>query len=93
MNTATARPSNEAKGKRMATQATIEERGNGFPSVGDYVPGDDGLYRVVSIDSRIETGRAPGCSSWIRATVEEADWEDCDEGEEFPASVLVGDNR
>jgi len=75
----------------MSMKATIEERGNGFPTAGDYVPGDGQLYRVVSIDTRIETGSAAGCANWVRATVEEAEWDDCPEGEEYPASVIVGD--
>ena len=75
-----------------ALEATIEERGNGFPDVGDYVPGDDGeLYRVVSTDGRIQTGPA-GAANWIRASVEAVEWDDCDEDAEFPAmAVLAGD--
>ena len=70
-------------------RATIEERGNGFPDVGDYVPGDDGgLYRVVSTDGRIQTGPA-GTANWIRASVESVEWDDCDEGDEFPAMAVL----
>lgn len=70
-------------------RATIEERGNGFPDVGDYVPGDDGeLYRVVSTDGRIQTGPA-GASNWIRASVEAVEWDDCDEEAEFPAMAVL----
>ena len=73
--------------------ATIEERGNGLPDAGDYVPGDDGqLYRVVSTDGSVQTGRAPGRPNWIRATVAPADWSDCEEDAEFPAMV-VADGR
>lgn len=68
---------------------TINECGNGLPDVGDYVPGNDGnLYRVVSLDSRIQTGR-PGQGNWIRATVELADWDDCDEGDESDAQAVL----
>lgn len=65
--------------------ATIYERGNGFPDVGDYVPGSDGnLYKVVKL-GRIETGRSPGASNWMLAKVELAEWSDCEDEEEFPA--------
>jgi hypothetical protein len=75
----------------LAVQAVIEERGNGFPGVGDYVPGDDGnLHRVVSVDGPIQTGRGVGRGNWILAQVELADWDDCDEGEEFPCMAIVG---
>jgi hypothetical protein len=70
--------------------ATISERGNGFPGKGDYVPGDDGsLYLVVSTNGRIQTGNRSGASNYIHATVELADWSDCEEGEEFPAMVVL----
>jgi hypothetical protein len=39
--------------------ATIHERGNGFPKVGDYVPGSDGELYLVKSMGRIHTG-APG---------------------------------
>lgn len=71
-------------------KATITERGNGLPDVGDYVPGDDGqLYRVVAIDSNIQTGRRPGEGNWTRARVELADWSDCEESEEHSASCTL----
>lgn len=73
----------------MTTSVTIEERGNGFPGGGDYVPGEGQLWLIVSIDSAIQTGRAPGASSWIRATAEPADWEDCAEGDEGPGAVVA----
>jgi hypothetical protein len=70
--------------------ATIVELGNGLPTAGDYVPSSDGnLYRVVSIDGQIQTGRSAGAGNWVLATVELADWGDCDEEDEFPASVRV----
>jgi hypothetical protein len=70
-------------------RAIIKELGNGFPEVGNYVPGSDGeLYQIMSM-GRIQTGRAPGCSNWVDATVELADWDDCDEEEEGPGMVVV----
>ena len=69
--------------------ATIHEAGNGLPVAGDYVPGNDGnLYLVLSV-GRIETGRSPGAGDWCTAEVEDADWDDCDEGDEFPAEVRI----
>ena len=75
----------------MASEATIQERGNGFPGVGDYVPGDDGgLYVVVTLDGPIHTGATGGGEgNYIHATVEPADWADCDEDAEFPALAVI----
>lgn len=54
----------------------VFERGNGMPSVGDYVSGVDGdLYRVAAI-GRYETGRSPGMGMWALARLEWADWSD-----------------
>lgn len=73
-------------------KATIQERGNGFPSTGDYVPGDDGnLYEVISIGPRIMTGGYSGASNYVHATVEVSDWEEVEEGEEFPALAVLDD--
>lgn len=73
------------------SNATIQERGNGFPSAGDYVPGDDGnLYLIVSTGGNICT-HGPGVANDIEAVVELADWDDCDEDEEFPAMVITDD--
>jgi len=75
-------------------EATIEERGNGLPDVGDYVPGDDGgLYIVVTLDGPIHTGSAPGAANYVHATVEPADWSDCDEDAEFPALAILGEGK
>lgn len=72
-----------------AVEATIEERGNGLPTAGYYVPGDDGnLYLVARIISPIET--AQGRANWVRAELIAADWEDCAEEDEFPALAIVG---
>jgi hypothetical protein len=71
-------------------KATIVERGNGFPGVGSYVPGDDGkLYEVISLDSRVNIGVRPGASNWMLATVELADWNDCEPGDEYPAQCIT----
>ncbi len=67
----------------MAKQAKIENLGNGFPSIGDYVQGGGQLYRVVSL-GEILTG-----PDRIRAEVESADWSDCAEGDEFPGRVVL----
>jgi len=73
----------------MAQMVTIQERGNGFPDAGSYVPGDDGsLYRVVSIEGRIHTANN-GAANWIRSSVEQVEWDDCDEADEFPAMVIT----
>lgn len=72
-------------------KATIQERGNGFPSVGDYAPGDDGnLYRIVALSGRIQTAQS---SNYIYAEVESADWLDCPEEDEFPALVVLGEDE
>lgn len=68
----------EKVGIEMDTlEAIIQEKGNGFPEAGDLVPGTDGgLYRVVSTEGDIQTGRVPGASNWIRAKLEPADWDE-----------------
>lgn len=73
----------------MTTPATITEHGNGFPEVGDYVPGDDGeLYRIVAFQSRISTQSA-GQGNTIQAELELADWDDCDEDDVHSASATL----
>lgn len=70
--------------------AVITERGNGFPEVGDYVPGDDGeIYEVVELTDRIQTGSRPGEGNWVRARVRLADWSDCEDGAEHSALCSV----
>ena len=73
----------------MTRDACIIECGNGFPSVGDYVPGACCLYLVTALHGPIQTGRNPGEGNWILATVAEADWCDCAEKNEFPARVEI----
>lgn len=71
-------------------KATIHERGNGFPDEGAYVPGEGLLWRVVRIEGRICTGNSSkGGSNYVYAEVEEAEWEDCPEEDEFPAEVVT----
>lgn len=66
--------------------ATIYELGNGFPAEGDYVRGEGLLWRIEHIEGRIHTG-GPGEANYVYARVAEADWGDCDEGDESPARV------
>lgn len=57
-------------------RATIQERGNGFCDVGDYVTEDGTLYRVLSMGSSIQTGQSgSGAPNEIcDCEVEDADW-------------------
>lgn len=73
--------------------ARIVERGNGFPSVGDYVPSPNGnLYRVEYTLGPIQTTGLQG--NWCETMVSEADWRDCPEGEEHSSRcVIVGDEN
>lgn len=69
----------------MTIRATIHERGNGFPDVGDYVAGgaDGQVYRIVAQpNTRIHTGaQGSGASDYMYAEVELADWDDISEAE------------
>lgn len=77
----------ERKGKTM--RARVHEQGNGLPDVGDYCGGGGYLYRIESIDSRIQTDGAQG--NYVYCTVSEADWSDCSEGDEHSALVQLED--
>lgn len=68
-------------------KAIIEEQGNGFPVAGDYVSDSDQLYRVESIDSRIQTEQYK--ANYVYATVEPVEWSECAEGDEHSARVRV----
>ena len=72
-------------------KATIQERGNGFPDVGDYVSGDDGqLYEIVSLDTRIFTGNpGSGAPNYMYGEVELADWSDVDDDSEPRCSAII----
>jgi hypothetical protein len=68
-------------------EATIHERGNGFPDVGDYVAGDDGeAYRVVAFVGPIHTS-VPGAGNYIYARVALADWDDVDDEPTCSATI------
>ena len=64
---------------------TITERGNGFPSDGDYVVSRDGqqLYRVVEVGSTIHTDRPRG--NYVHATCTPVDWSECPEADTHSA--------
>jgi hypothetical protein len=85
----TSTPLSHARKKSGTLAATIEERGNGFADVGDYVTGDDGqLYRVVALEGPIHTGSSGG-SNYIHGRLEPADWDDVtDETEPTCAAIL-----
>ena len=71
-------------------EANLEERGNGFADVGDYVAGDDGqVYRVVVVGSRIET-QGCGAGNLCSCIVEDADWDDVGDDSEPTCSVMLG---
>jgi len=71
-------------------RARIVELGNGFPNVGDYVSDDEGaLYRVLAFVGNVETDTFPGAPNWVRAEVERASWDDCDEDTVFHGQVGV----
>lgn len=66
-------------------EAIILEQGNGFPAAGRYVSSGDQLYRVVELSGPIHTDGTRG--NYVYAEVEEADWDDCDESDVFPAGI------
>ena len=71
-----------SKGDQM--NAIIQERGNGFADVGDYVVASDtmDLYRVTSVSGDIRTGQTgSGAPNTMSATVEPADWGDLSDEE------------
>ncbi len=69
-------------------QARVYEAGNGFPEVGDYLTGRDGMpYQLVSIAGRVSTNGA-GVGNSIEVEVELADWDDF-EGEPYEAQLRL----
>jgi hypothetical protein len=70
--------------------ATVIECGNGFPGIGDYLPGDDGkLYRVDEVTSRIQTDQ-PRWGYYVFANLEEAHWDDVNSDDNlYPASAVI----
>lgn len=76
----------------MMIQAMIFERGNGFPKEGDYCVhlASGELYRIVGGLGRLHTDCGSGNYAW--GSVEKADWDDLDEGEEtHSAAIILGD--
>lgn len=72
-------------------KATIEERGNGFAGVGEYVVATDGaVYRIVSTHGPIHTAGC-GAPNYIHGVVEDADWDDIDDDSEPYCSAVVSD--
>ena len=69
--------------------ATVYERGNGLPDVGDYVSDDEGnLWQIAGALGRIETSGCQG--NHCDCQVIPADWDDLEEEQEpFPAVALV----
>lgn len=66
--------------------AIIIEQGNGFPFAGDIVCIYGDAYRVVSVDSDIQTiGRS---ANWVYATIVACEWPECD-SELFMARVVI----
>jgi hypothetical protein len=72
---------------------TISERGNGFPSINDHIPGSDGnLYRVLHTSGRINTNDC-GAANTLWASLELADWDDIDSDNDiFPAMADIPDD-
>jgi hypothetical protein len=71
-------------------RAIIEERGNDFPSVGNYVPGSDGnLYLVTYVSGHIMTQQYK--SNTMHCEVVQASWDDCTEDDEFSAMIRFED--
>lgn len=76
----------------MMIQAMVSERGNGFPKEGEYCvhPASGELYRIVGGLGCIHTGLA-GNYAW--GSVEKADWDDLDEGEEPHSAAIILDGE
>lgn len=69
--------------------AIIEERGNGFAEVGDYVSGGGCLYRVAAMDPSIHT--TPTGPNYACGEVEEADWSDITDEDDIRCTVRFED--
>lgn len=74
-------------------EATVYERGNGFPDVGDLVvePVANEVYRIVELRGPIHTGPA-GAPNYIHALVEAADWDDVADDDEPSCGVSIDDD-
>jgi len=78
----------EARVDTDTRDATVYERGNGLPDVGDYVSDDEGnLWQIAGALGRIETSGCQG--NHCDCQVIPADWDDLDDEEPFPAVALV----
>jgi len=67
---------------------------NGWPRKGDYVQYDGQLYRLVSVTGVILTGASKRLGNHMFGQVEDADWEDLDEGEDaFPIHCTLADRE
>jgi hypothetical protein len=77
--------------KTQTPNATIQERGNGFCAVGDYVSDGVDVYRVLAFVGPIHTD-APGAPNYIHAVIEPADWDDLSDAEadDIICSCVVG---
>lgn len=66
----------------------IQEQGNGFPKIGDFVDDDGVPYRVVQSTGAIFIGTC-GRDNYIFATIEPVEWDDIpDGGDVWPCRVF-----
>lgn len=69
----------------------VQERGNGFADVGDYVSSHDGnVYRIVEYVGPIHTGSCGG-GNYSHAVLELCDWDDLtdEEAEDIVCSCTL----
>lgn len=71
--------------------AIFIERGNGFAKVGDYVAGRDQLYRITGALGPIWTDGERG--NYCHCEVEEVDWNDCPEVDEFRGLIVIEEGK
>jgi hypothetical protein len=70
----------------------VQERGNGFPEVGDFVAGADGdVYRVQAFEGPIHTGPA-GSPNWLWAKLAPALWCEVTDDTEPKCTVVLEDD-
>jgi hypothetical protein len=70
-------------------KATVHERGNGLPDVGDYVSGDDGeVYEVTKLVGPIHTGSL-GVGNHMHAYVKLACWTDVTDDNEPVCGAVI----
>jgi len=68
-------------------KVTITEVGHGFPSKGDYVSSHGKLWKILSVESVIWTGKRPGDGNYVFGVAVQADWSECDESEEYSCDL------